>query len=50
MASTIKRIMTLETFLSSRITYISQDESREFISFLAYISVIGVILPPALIY
>ena len=50
MASAIKRIITLEVFLSSRITYISQDRSREFISLLACINATSVVLPPALIY
>ena len=42
--------MTLEAFLSGRIKHASQDGSRKFITLLAYISAIGVALPPALIY
>ena len=50
MANTIKRIIILEIFFSNRITYISQNRSREFISFLVYISVISVIFLSTLIY
>ena len=50
MASATQRIMTLEAFLSGRITQASQDGSREFITLLACINALGVALPPALIY
>ena len=50
MASVIQRIMTLEALLSGRITYRSQDGSREFITLLACISATGIALSPALIY
>ena len=50
MASATQRIMTLEALLSGRITYASQDGSREFLSLLAYIYADGSALPPALIY
>ena len=49
-ASATKRIMSREALESGRITYASQDGSREFISLLACISATGVTLPPALIY
>lgn len=48
--SSTQRIMTLEALESERITHASQDGSREFISLLACISALGVVLPPALIY
>ena len=50
MVSVIQRIITFEALLSSRITYISQDGSREFISLLVYIYANGTALPPAFIY
>ena len=46
----VKRIMTLEAFESGRITFATQDGSREFISLLACICANGTALPPALIY
>ena len=42
--------MSLEAFLSGRITQASQDGSREFITLLACINALGIALPPALIY
>ena len=50
MASATQRIMTLEALVSGRITYVSQDGSREFISFLVCICANGSALSPALIY
>ena len=50
MASSTKRIMSLEALTSGRITHASQDGSREFISLLACICADGTALPPALIY
>ena len=49
-ATATQRIMNREALESGRITRASQDGSREFISLLAYISAIGAVLPPALIY
>ena len=42
--------MSLATFKSERIQYVSEDGSREFISLLVCISADGTALPPALIY
>ena len=50
MASATQRIMSLEAFLSGRITQASEDGSREFITLLACINALGIALPPALIY
>ena len=50
MANVIQRIMTLEALVSGRITQVSQDGSREFISLLVCICANGSALPPALIY
>lgn len=49
-ARSLKRIMTREALESGRITKAKQDRSREFISILACISVIGKWIPPLLIY
>ena len=49
-AARTQRIMTSEALEAGRITFASQDGSREFISLLACISATGVALPPALIY
>ena len=49
-ASATKRVMSKEALESGRITHVSQDGSREFISLLACISANGVALPPSLIY
>ncbi|PMD51091.1 uncharacterized protein K444DRAFT_546312, partial [Hyaloscypha bicolor E] len=46
----LKRIMTRATLESGRISKSKQDRSREFISILAYISVIGKWILPLLIY
>jgi hypothetical protein len=46
----LKRIMTRAALESGRITKAKQDRSREFISILAYISIIGKWIPPLLIY
>ena len=46
----LKRIMTRAALESGRISKSKQDGSREFISILAYISVIGKWIPPLLIY
>jgi hypothetical protein len=46
----LKRIITLEALKSGRVTKSKQDGSREFISYLAYISIIGQWIPPLLIY
>jgi hypothetical protein len=46
----LKRIITRATLESGRITKAKQDESREFISLLAYISAIGKWIPPLLVY
>ena len=49
-ASSTQHVMPVEALKSGRITYISQDGNREFISLLVYICADGLILPPALIY
>jgi hypothetical protein len=46
----LKRVMAREALKSGRITKAKQDGSREFISILACISVIGKWIPPLLIY
>ena len=46
----IKRIMTFEAYESDRITHVSHDDSREFISLLACICVNDTALSSALIY
>jgi hypothetical protein len=50
MAVVIKRIMSKKAYETGKITDISQDSNREFISLLACMSAVGVALPPALIY
>ena len=47
---TKKRVVSLESLLSKRVTGASHDGSREFITLIAAISTSGRVLPPALIY
>ena len=49
-AGATQRIMSREALENGRITYASQDGSREFISLLACINATGAALPPSLIY
>ena len=49
-ASATQRIMSSEAYQQSRITAISQNRNREFISLLAYISADLIAIPLALIY
>ena len=49
-AGAIQRIISREALENGRITYASQDGSREFISLLACINATGAALPPSLIY
>jgi hypothetical protein len=50
MAAVTKRIMSKKPYETGRITGVSQDNNREFISLLACVSAVGVTLPPALLY
>ena len=50
MTSATQRIIAFETLFSSRITHVSQDDNKEFISLLVYIYADGSALPLALIY
>jgi hypothetical protein len=49
-AAVIKRIMSKKAYETGRITDVSQDGNREFISLLAYMLAVGVALPSALLY
>ena len=50
MTNTTQRIISLEALYSGRITHVSQDGNREFLSLLISICTDGSALPPALIY
>ena len=49
-ARTIKRVITLKAYKSSRITKNKQNGNREFISLLICVSIISRAIPPLLIY
>jgi hypothetical protein len=50
MAVVTKRIMSKKAYETGKIISINQDGNREFISLLTYILVVGIALPPALLY
>jgi hypothetical protein len=50
MAAVTKRIISKKAYETGKITGVSQDSNREFISLLACVSAIGIALPPALLY
>jgi hypothetical protein len=49
-AAVTKRIISKKVYETGKITGVSQDGNREFISLLAYMSATGIALPPALLY
>jgi hypothetical protein len=42
--------MSKKAYETGRITGLSQDNNREFINLLTYVSAVGIALPPALLY